>query len=78
MLASLCSRFVAAASEGSFRHLELGGRVRSLSGARDIARLEGLEGDEGLDFAMYVPPADDAAQRRLKVYRAGPALHHAM
>jgi glutamate dehydrogenase len=48
----------------------------------DIARLEGLggegtegtEGTEGLDFAMYVPPPDDVAERRLKVYRAGPAL----
>ena len=40
----------------------------------DIARLEGLTGDEGLDFAMYVPPSDDVAERRLKVYRSGPAL----
>jgi glutamate dehydrogenase len=42
----------------------------------DIARLEGLDraGGEDLDFAIYVPPPDDDADRRLKVYRAGPAL----
>jgi glycosyltransferase involved in cell wall biosynthesis len=34
--------FVAASSQGAFRHLELGGRVRSLSGARDVARLARL------------------------------------
>jgi glutamate dehydrogenase len=40
----------------------------------DIARLEGLSPEDGLDFAMYTPPADDGAERRLKVYRSGPAL----
>jgi glycosyltransferase involved in cell wall biosynthesis len=34
--------FLAATAEGRFRHLELGGRVRSLSGARDVARLARL------------------------------------
>ncbi len=55
----------------------------------DIARLEGLdpretggrhqandspEANDGLDFSMYVAPPDDAAERRLKVYRSGPSL----
>ncbi len=44
------------------------------SAVSDIARLEALPGDEGLDFSLYTPAADDVAQRRLKVYRAGPAL----
>jgi glycosyltransferase involved in cell wall biosynthesis len=34
--------FVAASSQGTYRHLELGGRVRSLSGLRDIGRLARL------------------------------------
>jgi glycosyltransferase involved in cell wall biosynthesis len=34
--------FLAASSEGTYRHLELGGRVRSLSGTRDLARLARL------------------------------------
>ena len=43
-----------------------GQRHRSAGGARP--------GDEDLGFAMYVPPADEVADRRLKVYRPGPAL----
>ncbi len=38
---------------------------------RDIARLEALPEVDGLSFEMYIPRADDDAQRRLKVFRTG-------
>ncbi len=44
------------------------------SAVADIAALEALPDDDGLGFAVYTPNADDAADRRLKVYRTGEAL----
>ncbi|SHG21924.1 glutamate dehydrogenase [Jatrophihabitans endophyticus] len=41
---------------------------------RDITRLEGLPTDDGLAFDLYRPHADDAADRRLKVFRTGSAV----
>ncbi|MBV9593870.1 MAG: NAD-glutamate dehydrogenase [Actinobacteria bacterium] len=40
----------------------------------DISRLEGIPDEDGLAFAVYRPPADDGADRRLKVYRTGQSL----
>jgi glutamate dehydrogenase len=40
----------------------------------DIAALEALPDQDGLGFAVYTPPPDDGADRRLKVYRTGQAL----
>jgi len=40
----------------------------------DIAALEALPDHDGLGFSVYTPPADDGADRRLKVYRTGEAL----
>jgi glutamate dehydrogenase len=40
----------------------------------DIARLERLSDEDGLDFAIYTPAADDDADRRLKVYRTGASV----
>jgi glutamate dehydrogenase len=41
--------------------------------ARDLARLEALPGDDGLDFELYTPD-DDKADRRLKVFRTGASV----
>jgi glutamate dehydrogenase len=38
---------------------------------RDIRRLEELPETDGLAFDLYTPPADDAAQLRLKILRTG-------
>jgi glutamate dehydrogenase len=40
----------------------------------DVARLEELDEEDGLGFSVYVPPQDDGADRRLKVYRTGRSL----
>ncbi|HEY3717260.1 MAG TPA: NAD-glutamate dehydrogenase [Jatrophihabitantaceae bacterium] len=40
----------------------------------DLKRMEALPEDDGLGFHVYTPPSDDEADRRLKVYRTGPAL----
>jgi glutamate dehydrogenase len=40
----------------------------------DLKRIEALPEDDGLGFHVYTPPADDDADRRLKVYRTGTAL----
>ncbi|MGI8677974.1 MAG: NAD-glutamate dehydrogenase [Jatrophihabitans sp.] len=41
---------------------------------RDVTRLEGLPNDNGLAFDLYTPHADDAADKRLKVFRTGHAV----
>ncbi|HEY7046379.1 MAG TPA: NAD-glutamate dehydrogenase [Jatrophihabitantaceae bacterium] len=40
----------------------------------DLKRLESLPEDDGLGFHVYTPPSDDAADRRLKVYRTGTSV----
>jgi len=40
----------------------------------DLKRMETLPEDDGLGFHVYTPPSDDAADRRLKVYRTGAPL----
>jgi glutamate dehydrogenase len=40
----------------------------------DLRRLEALPHFDGLAFDVYVPPADDPADRRLKVFRTGTPL----
>ncbi len=40
----------------------------------DLKRLEALPEDDGLGFHVYTPPAEDDADRRLKVYRTGRSL----
>jgi glutamate dehydrogenase len=42
--------------------------------ARDVARLEELPPEDGLGFELYVPDADDDADRRLKVFRTGQSV----
>ncbi|UQX88596.1 NAD-glutamate dehydrogenase [Jatrophihabitans telluris] len=37
----------------------------------DLRRLESLPDHDGLAFELYTPPTDDAADRRLKVFRTG-------
>jgi glutamate dehydrogenase len=41
---------------------------------RDLLRLEELPAEDGLGFELYVPAHDDAADRRLKVYRTGQSI----
>ncbi len=40
----------------------------------DLKRLESLPEDDGLGFHVYTPPAEDDADRRLKVFRTGRTL----
>ena len=40
----------------------------------DLVQLAGLPVDDGLAFSLYRPPADDPADRRLKVFRTGATL----
>ncbi len=40
----------------------------------DLRRLEQLPDLDGLGFDVYTPPSDDAADRRLKIYRTGTPL----
>ncbi|HZC70272.1 MAG TPA: NAD-glutamate dehydrogenase [Jatrophihabitans sp.] len=42
--------------------------------AEDILRLADLPAENGLGFHLYVPPDDDAADSRLKVFRTGRAV----
>jgi glutamate dehydrogenase len=41
---------------------------------RDILRLDALPAENGLAFDLYTPESDDAADRRLKVFRTGHAV----
>ncbi|MHA3702208.1 NAD-glutamate dehydrogenase, partial [Jatrophihabitans sp. YIM 134969] len=40
----------------------------------DLVQLAQLPADDGLAFSLYRPPADDPADRRLKVFRTGATL----
>jgi glutamate dehydrogenase len=40
----------------------------------DLKRMEALPDDDGMSFHVYIPPSDDGADRRLKVYRTGAPL----
>jgi glutamate dehydrogenase len=40
----------------------------------DLRRLQTLPDEGGLAFDVYTPPADDAADRRIKIYRTGTPL----
>jgi glutamate dehydrogenase len=42
--------------------------------ARDLVRLDTLPHDDGLDFEVYTPEAEDEADRRLKVFRTGHSI----
>ncbi|HLY33729.1 MAG TPA: NAD-glutamate dehydrogenase, partial [Jatrophihabitantaceae bacterium] len=42
--------------------------------ASDLARLESLPAEDGLAFHLYTPDEDDAADRRLKVFRTGQSV----
>jgi len=42
--------------------------------ARDLILLEELPSHDGLEFELYVPEADDGADRRLKVFRTGQSV----
>ncbi|NPC95878.1 NAD-glutamate dehydrogenase [Nocardioides sp. zg-DK7169] len=44
------------------------------SAAVDAARLEAIEGEEGLDLALHKTPDADRGEMRLKLYRVGPPL----
>nr|WP_246416109.1 NAD-glutamate dehydrogenase [Nocardioides luti] len=43
-------------------------------GAFDLGRLEGIEGDEGIDLSLYEQLDAGRGEARLKVFRIGPAL----
>ncbi|WP_240181871.1 NAD-glutamate dehydrogenase [Nocardioides sp. 616] len=45
-----------------------------LTGAADLARLEAIEGEEGVDLQLAPAPAGERDQARLKVFRAGSPL----
>ena len=47
---------------------------RAAAAAGDLLRLDSLPADDGLAFELYTPAADDAADRRLKVFRTGRAV----
>ena len=44
------------------------------TGAVDLGRLEGIEGDEGIALSFYQPMDSGPRDARLKVYRVGPPL----
>ncbi len=44
------------------------------SGAADLARLEAIDGDEGLGLSFYQPMDCGPSEARLKVFRIGPSL----
>jgi glutamate dehydrogenase len=42
--------------------------------AQDLLRLDALPVADGLGFHLYIPPSDEPADRRLKVYRTGQSV----